>query len=59
VAKLQITLVKSPIGYPDKQRLTAEALGLRRMNQSVEHEDTPAIRGMIEKIAHLIKVVEI
>ncbi|MGI6345331.1 MAG: 50S ribosomal protein L30 [Bacillota bacterium] len=59
MAKLQITLVKSPIGYPDKQRLTAEALGLRRMNQSVEHEDTPAIRGMIEKIAHLIKVVEI
>ncbi len=58
MAKLQVTLVKSPIGYPDRQRLTAEALGLHRLHQTVEHDDSPAIRGMVKKIAHLLKVCE-
>ncbi|NLW17343.1 MAG: 50S ribosomal protein L30 [Firmicutes bacterium] len=58
VTKLHITLVKSPIGYSARQRRTVEALGLRKLNQTVEHEDTPAIRGMIEKVSHLLKVVE-
>ncbi len=58
MTKLHITLVKSPIGYSARQRRTVEALGLRKLNQTVEHEDTPAIRGMIEKVSHLLKVVE-
>jgi large subunit ribosomal protein L30 len=58
VAKLQITLIKSPIGYPDRQRLTAEALGLHRLHQTVIQEDTPAILGMVKKISHLLKVEE-
>jgi large subunit ribosomal protein L30 len=56
VAKLQITLIKSPIGYPKRQRQTAEALGLHRLHQTVVHDDSPAIRGMINKIAHLLQV---
>lgn len=55
---LRITLVKSPIGYTKRQKETARALGLRRMNQTVEHEDTPAIRGMLTKIGHLLRVEE-
>jgi large subunit ribosomal protein L30 len=55
---LQITLVRSPIGYSQKQKLTVRALGLRRVNQTVEQEDTPVIRGMIEKIHHLVEVEE-
>lgn len=58
MAKLQITLIKSPIGYPERQRLTAEALGLHRLHQTVEQEDTAAIRGMVRKISHLLKVDE-
>ncbi len=57
--KLQVTLKKSPIGRPEPQRLTVQALGLRKLNQSVEHEDNPAIRGMINKVAHLVEVTEI
>ena len=56
--KLKITLVKSPIGYSKRQKGTVRALGLRRMNHSVEQEDTPVIRGMIAKISHLVKVEE-
>jgi large subunit ribosomal protein L30 len=59
VAKLQITLVRSPIGFSVKQRQTVEALGLRKLHQTVEHEDSPAIRGMVEKVAHMVKVVEV
>ena len=55
---LKVTLVKSPIGYSDRQKKTVRALGLRRMSQTVEHTDTPVIRGMIGKVAHLIKVEE-
>ena len=55
---LRVTLVKSPIGYNKSQKATVRALGLRRMNQTVEHNDTPAVRGMLNKINHLIKVEE-
>ncbi len=55
---LQITLVRSPIGYSQKQKRTVRALGLSRMNQTVEQEDTPVIRGMIAKINHLVEVEE-
>lgn len=55
---LQVTLVKSPIGYTKDQKATVRALGLRRMNQTVEHKDSPAIRGMLNKISHLIQVEE-
>ena len=55
---LTVTLVKSPIGYSKRQKRTVRALGLRRMMQSVEHSDTPALRGMIAKVPHLLKVDE-
>lgn len=57
--KLQVTLKKSPIGRPEPQRLTVQALGLRKLHQTVEHEDNAAIRGMINKVAHLVEVTEI
>jgi large subunit ribosomal protein L30 len=56
--KLKITLVKSPIGYSQQQKGTVRALGLRRLSQTVSHEDSPAIRGMIEKVSHLLEVEE-
>ncbi len=55
---LRITLVRSPIGYAERQKRTVRALGLRRMNQTVEQADTPVIRGMIAKVSHLLKVEE-
>ena len=55
---LRVTLVKSPIGYKKDQKATVRALGLRRVNQIVEHNDSPAVRGMLNKISHLIKVEE-
>jgi len=57
--RLKITLVKSPIGYPERQKATARALGLRRMNQSVEQKDVPEIRGMVNRISHLVRVEEL
>ncbi len=54
--RLHITLIKSPIGYSYKQKRTLRALGLRRINQTVEQENTPVIRGMIAKISHLVTV---
>ena len=56
--KLLITKVKSGIGYSDDQKKTLRALGLKRMNQSVVKNDSPAIRGMIIKVRHLVKVEE-
>jgi large subunit ribosomal protein L30 len=53
-----VTLVRSPIGYTKDQKQTVLALGLRRMHQTIEHRDTPAVRGMIRKIEHLVKVEE-
>ena len=55
---IRVTLVKSPIGFPKPQKRTAIALGLMRMNQTVEHPDTPAVRGMVNKIVHLVKIEE-
>jgi large subunit ribosomal protein L30 len=55
---LQITLVRSPIGYSQRQKDTVRALGLKRINQMVEQEDTPVIRGMIAKVNHLVEVEE-
>lgn len=57
--KLKITLVRSFIGRPENQRVIAKTLGLRKMQSSVIHEDTPSIRGMVRKIEHLLKVEEV
>ena len=54
-----VTLVRSPIGYTKDQKQTVLALGLRRMHQTIEHRDTPALRGMIRKVEHLVKVEEV
>lgn len=56
--KLQIKLTKSLIGEKPKNRATVRGLGLRRMQQTVEHNDTPAIRGMVHAVAHLVTVTE-
>ncbi|MEA3339021.1 MAG: 50S ribosomal protein L30 [Chloroflexota bacterium] len=53
---LRITLTKSPIGYSYRQKRTVQALGLRRMQQTVEQDDTSVIRGMIAKVSHLVTV---
>ena len=55
---LKITLVKSPIGYTERQKGTVKALGLKKINDTVEQADTPVIRGMIAKISHLVEVEE-
>jgi len=55
---IRVTLIRSPIGYTKDQRATARALGLRRLHQTVEHKDTPTLRGMIQKIVHLVQVRE-
>lgn len=55
-AKLTVKLVKSPIGYDRRQRATLRGLGLRRMQHTVQVEDTPSVRGMIEKVKHLVEV---
>ena len=57
--KLRITLVKSPIGAIPKQRKTVEALGLQKLNKTVEMPDNDAVRGMIWHVKHLVKVEEI
>ena len=54
MAKIKITLTKSPIGYNKKQRATAESLGLRKLQSTVVHEDTPDIMGKVASIAHLV-----
>jgi large subunit ribosomal protein L30 len=56
VAKLSITQVKSSIGYSQDQKKTLIALGLRRMNQSVVQNDSASVRGMINKVRHLVSV---
>lgn len=57
--KLRITLVKSPIGAIPKHRATVEALGLHKLNKTVEQPDNPAIRGMVWHVRHLVKVEEV
>jgi large subunit ribosomal protein L30 len=55
---IKITLVRSTIGTTKKQRGTVKALGLRKIRQTVEHEDTPVVRGMIDRVRHLVAVEE-
>lgn len=57
--QLRITLRKSAIGYRKDQKATVRALGLRKLHATVTHDDTPAIRGMIHKISHLLEVEEV
>lgn len=56
--KLRVTQIRSAIGYPKDQKATVRALGLLRLHQTVEHPDTPALRGMLTKIVHLLKIEE-
>ena len=57
--RLRITLVRSVIGRPGDQERTVQSLGLRKVNHTVEREDTPSIRGMVNKISHLVEVEEV
>ena len=57
--KIKITLVKSPIGYKEKAKKTIEALGLRKINQTVEHTANDSIMGMIKFVNYLVKVEEV
>lgn len=56
MSKIKITKVRSVIGRPERQKRTMEALGLRKMNQTVEMKATPAVLGMVRKVNHLVKV---
>ena len=58
MAKLSITWKKSAIGYAKEQRVTLRTLGFRRLNQTVVHNDSREIRGMVEKVRHLVRVEE-
>ena len=58
MAELLVTWKKSAIGYREDQKRTIKALGLRRLNQTVRHNDTPAIRGMVNKVRHLVVIEE-
>ena len=55
---ITVKLKKSPIGYNKRQKATVDALGLKKINQTVEKSDSPTIRGMIAKVSHLVEVVE-
>ncbi|GAB4547751.1 MAG: 50S ribosomal protein L30 [Anaerolineales bacterium] len=55
---VRVTWVKSDIGFTKGQKATIKALGLRRLHQTIEHKDTPALRGMITKVIHMLKIEE-
>ncbi|ASN03664.1 50S ribosomal protein L30 [Virgibacillus necropolis] len=57
--KLEITLTRSVIGRSEVQKLTVQSLGLKKIRQSVVREDTPAVRGMVNKVSHLVAVKEV
>jgi large subunit ribosomal protein L30 len=57
--QLRITYVKSSIGYSQRHKDTIRTLGLRRLNQSVVHKDTPVVRGMLSKVNHLVRIEEV
>jgi large subunit ribosomal protein L30 len=57
--QLQITLKRSLIGRPETQRVTVRTLGLRKLHQIVVHNDSPAIRGMVNQVSHLVEVKEV
>ena len=58
MTELRVTWVKSGIGYGEDQKRTLKALGFRRLNQSITHQDSASLRGMINKVRHLVKVEE-
>jgi large subunit ribosomal protein L30 len=58
MSRLRITWIKSAIGYSLRQKKTIRALGLRRLGDAVEQPDSPAIRGMLDKVSHLVRVEE-
>ena len=59
MAKLKLTLIRSVIGRSKKQKDTVAALGLRKMNHTIEKEVSPSVRGMVKKVQHLLKVEEV
>lgn len=59
MARIAVTLRKSTIGYSHRQRKIIQSLGLRRLNHTVEHDDSESIIGMIKKVGHLVEVVEL
>lgn len=59
IKEIKITQIKSAIGSPKVQKLTVEALGIKKLNQSKVHKATPQILGMIKKVRHLVKVEEL
>ncbi len=59
MARIAVTLRKSTIGYSHRQRKIVQSLGLRRLNHTVEHDDSESIIGMIKKVGHLVEVVEL
>ena len=58
MAKIKVTQVKSAINRPQRQKLTFQALGLGKLNRTVEHEATPQILGMVKKVEHMVKIVK-
>lgn len=58
MAKIKVKQVRSAINRPQRQKRTIQALGLKKLNQVVEHDDTPAIKGMIAKVAHMVEVLD-
>ena len=58
MTKIRVTQIRSKVGRPERQKRTLLALGLRKMNQTVEHEATPQILGMVNKVNHLVTVQE-
>lgn len=59
MARIAVTLRKSTIGYSHRQRKIVQSLGLRKLNHTVEHDDSESIVGMIKKVGHLVEVVEL
>ncbi|MDA3912469.1 MAG: 50S ribosomal protein L30 [Bacteroidales bacterium] len=59
MAKVKITQIRSAIGYDKRQKNTLIALGIKKMNQTVEHEATPQILGMAKKVSHLVKIEDV
>lgn len=57
--RIRITYKKSSIGYPLRQKETVRALGLRKLNMTIEKDDTPSIRGMIQHVSHLVQVEDV
>ncbi|PHS08418.1 MAG: 50S ribosomal protein L30 [Kordia sp.] len=58
MAKIKVTLVNSPIGRPERQKRTLISLGLKKLNQTIEHDASPTIIGMVNKVQHLVSVEE-